>query len=187
MRLAAIMSRLPIVAGIGLSALFSVQGVAAGSTQQTEIQPPAISLEQVAAGQAAYRQSCALCHGGDLRGANAPALIGQDILGNYGSVGGLYDFIAASMPPQAPGGMSPADYAAVVAYLLSQNGACAGDHALMSSPVADRDLMLASLAGGCANSERSHEQEQPGAEEAAVIPQAYTWGKVLPSVTDDVQ
>ena len=82
--------------------------------------------------------------------------------------------------------MPPGDYAAVVAFVLAQNGACAGNHPLMSDPVADRDLSLVTLARSCMEGGEQNEEEQRATQEAAKVPQAYTWGTVLPSLSDDL-
>ncbi len=164
------------VVGAGLLAL----SLGAGGASSAETNSSSrLAHDQLAAGEAAYQRSCALCHGADLNGPNAPALTGPDILTAYNTVGGLQDYIAVSMPPQAPGKLQREDYAAIVAYVLSANGACVGDHPLLSEP-SDSLLNLTALAGKCSQA------AEPASGLAATrkIPQAYTWGKKLPSVTD---
>lgn len=95
--------------------------------------PPALFTQSDAArGRQVYEQNCAACHGADLRGTIGPALIGPS-LGSprtHTTVAIMFNVIAFEMPAGAPASLPQADYAAVMAYLLQQNGYPAGPHAL---------------------------------------------------------
>src|SRR4029079_19267863 len=100
--------------------LLSVAGlVAVGGTAlaQAGLSAP----EQAAAGQAAYAQNCAACHGSDMtNGQFAPPLKVADFLAKWGGqpVNKLLDYIHTSMPPANPGGLPDATYSAVAAFIL---------------------------------------------------------------------
>jgi mono/diheme cytochrome c family protein len=75
---------------------------------------------QVQAGESAYQQYCAHCHGAELRGS--PPLIGGDFPERYRTVWELYQFTRQSMPLDAPGSLSDRVYADAVAFILHANG-----------------------------------------------------------------
>ena len=82
------------------------------------------SPAQAAMGKTVFAKNCAACHGAELGGSGGvPPLKGPAFLANWKghTVGDLYAK-ARTMPPGAPGSLSDADYLAVVAYLLQQNG-----------------------------------------------------------------
>ena len=58
------------------------------------------------------------------------------------SAGDLYDTIATLMPEGDPGSLTPAQYAAVVAYLLQVNGYPAGESDLPTSLSALRAMEI---------------------------------------------
>ena len=102
---------------------------------------------QTDAGEAVYLTACASCHLTNFQGSGeAPALAGPDFLNSWGPqpVTELLELIAASMPPTAPGSLSDEEYAAVVAYLLSENGVEASETRLTLSSAGQ---ILAGLAG----------------------------------------
>jgi alcohol dehydrogenase (cytochrome c) len=88
---------------------------------------------QAQAGENAYAQQCAGCHGADFRGsADAPALQGQDFRNTWGpqAVNELFTRIVQTMPPTNPGALGEEGSLAVTAYLLQINGARAGQQAM---------------------------------------------------------
>lgn len=161
----------PLLAGI----LVSGPAVAAGFT-----------AEQAEAGQQAYNSQCAQCHGRQLEGPEAPGLAGQDVMQNWDSAGGLYDFISVAMPPSAPGQLGEETYLNIVAYIMKFNGAQPGDQPLTADPdllysvslAAETAAGAASMAAAAADAGGA-----PAADAAApatAVPQAFTWGKQLP-------
>jgi cytochrome c5 len=148
------------------------------------------TAEQAEAGEDAYNSQCAQCHGRQLEGPEAPGLAGQDVMGNWDTAGGLYDFISVAMPPSAPGQLGEETYVNIVAYIMHFNGAVAGDTPLTSdrdyevSLVAETSAGAASQAAaaldaGGAAADADAEAEAP-AEAANAVPQAFTWGQELP-------
>ncbi|MGC1387710.1 MAG: PQQ-binding-like beta-propeller repeat protein [Steroidobacteraceae bacterium] len=81
----------------------------AGARQDSAL----FTSEQAAEGKALYDSKCAACHGEALKGAAAPALAGVD-------------FAAAWGADDAAGTLRPAEYSAILAYILQQNGYPAG-------------------------------------------------------------
>jgi mono/diheme cytochrome c family protein len=89
---------------------------------------------QADAGRAAYADRCAVCHRADLGGReDAPQLAGSDFINGWRSrpIGELFDYVNG-MPPDGAR-LTPEQYLSLVAYLLEQNGATAGDRALTPS------------------------------------------------------
>ena len=90
---------------------------------------------QARRGQQVYDQDCALCHGPELQGGEAPggvpapSLAGSEFIVFWTelSVGSLFDRIKASMPQDAPGRLADEEHADVVAYMLEANSYPAGD------------------------------------------------------------
>ncbi len=94
--------------------------------------PPALyTAQQAGDGAQVYAQSCAMCHGADLKGGAGPAVIGQSFAapGANATIGGVFTIIAQQMPATQPGGLSQAEYDNVMAYILKENGYPAGSAA----------------------------------------------------------
>lgn len=83
-------------------------------------------------GRALYAERCASCHGAHGEGATAEDLIGaptpptaddpNKTIGAYWPFATtIFDFIARSMPPAAPGSLSADDTYAITAFLLAAN------------------------------------------------------------------
>ncbi len=138
------------------------------------------SEEQAKAGELAYASQCAACHGAKLLGPNAPALIGSDVMQTFDTVAGLYNYIAVAMPPQAPGRLDEDQYLEIVAFILKENGARAGTVPLRLDQARMRQLSLAAITHPKAGIKP--DDTAPSATPQDEVPQAYTWGKKLPSV-----
>ena len=117
---------------------FKVTGLAAAGLLLATVAamaatPPALYTQtQATAGAAVFAQSCAMCHGADLKGVAGPALIGPTFAapGNKYTVGSVFTEIAQQMPVSAPGTLSHDQYTDIMAYILSKNGYPAGTTAL---------------------------------------------------------
>lgn len=139
----------------------------------------AFTAEQASDGQTAYQQNCAQCHGANLEGTEAPGLKGQDVMGNWDTAAGLYDFISVAMPPAQPGQLGQDTYLNIVAYIMRENGASAGDQPLSGDPAKLAAISLVAetkdgAAAALANQETTIEAGDTN------VPQAFTWGKTLP-------
>lgn len=87
------------------------------------------SEDQAKRGDALYGEHCAACHGPDLSGGEiAPALSGGEFAANWNdlTLGDLFERIRISMPQGDPGGVSRAQKADILAFLLSGGGYPAG-------------------------------------------------------------
>jgi pyruvate/2-oxoglutarate dehydrogenase complex dihydrolipoamide acyltransferase (E2) component len=150
------------------------------------------TAEQAEAGEQAYNSNCAQCHGRQLEGPEAPGLAGQDVMQNWDSAGGLYDFISVAMPPSAPGQLGEDTYLNIVAYIMEFNGAAPGDEPMTADPdhlysislAAETAAGAASMAAAAADAGGAAPAAAPAADapaaEASAVPQAYTWGQQLP-------
>lgn len=148
------------------------------------------TAEQAAAGETAFNSNCAQCHGRQLEGPDAPGLAGQDVMQNWATAGGLFDFIHVAMPPTAPGQLGDETYLNIIAYIMKFNGAQPGDKPLTTDPDLLASISLpAETAAGAASIAAAQADaggapaaaaEAPAADVAAPVPQAFTWGKQLP-------
>ena len=122
------------------ASLLLVTAIFVGSTitqlggQQPQTGAGAVyTAAQAQAGQAAYAQQCAGCHGTDFRGSgDAPAVVGPDFSAKWGprATNELFTYLVQTMPPTNPGALGEEGTLNVTAYLLQINGAPAGPQAL---------------------------------------------------------
>jgi cytochrome c len=109
---------------------------------------------QAASGRQVYYRTCANCHGETLAGKVGPALTGrqfhQMVAAQKMTAPLLFNFIATKMPQSRPGSLSPEQAAAIMAFILKQNGYPPGDTPLTAdSPALGKvDLAAAHNAGG---------------------------------------
>ncbi|ODT66806.1 MAG: hypothetical protein ABS75_24765 [Pelagibacterium sp. SCN 63-23] len=87
--------------------------------------------EQADRGEKRYKENCSECHGDDLNGGllGGPPLRGVSFENKYAKgapAGLLYEVMSGTMPPNAPGRYSPANYADLMAFILKRNGFKAG-------------------------------------------------------------
>lgn len=156
--------------GFGLAAIAPAS--AAGFTE-----------EQAIAGKKAYDSNCAQCHGFKLEGPDAPGLVGKDIMANWDTAGGLYDFISVAMPPVAPGKLGEEAYLNIVSYIMSYNGAQPGDEPM----VYDEDKLAAiSLVDETAAGPAGDAIADAAPSGDTNVPQAFTWGTQLPGGPEPV-
>jgi mono/diheme cytochrome c family protein len=141
------------------------------------------TAEQAAAGKIAYDGNCGRCHGMNLEGVEAPGLAGPDVMQNWDTAEGLYDFISVAMPPAAPGQLGEDTYVNIVSYIMSFNGAQPGDKAMTSDPtlLASISLPAETAAGAPVAPPNVETDVTPSASTA--VPQAFTYGKPLPGGT----
>ena len=96
------------------------------------------SPEEALQGQTTYREHCTYCHGMFLDGddADGPALTGIRFLIQWDgrTVGDLVSQLTQTMPRGNAGALSAADYRALAAYILQENGMPAGTAPLPTDP-----------------------------------------------------
>ena len=112
-----------------------VDEAAAAAARPAAPSPARYLASQARAGESAYRDVCASCHRRDLSGGlDTPQLAGPAFRSMWGGrpVRELLGYVEAAMPPA---GRQPdeATLADIVAYILRQNGAGAGDAALSAA------------------------------------------------------
>jgi alcohol dehydrogenase (cytochrome c) len=98
-------------------------------------QPPAVfTAAQARQGKIFYAQACASCHGPDLEGASGPALTGADfqqsMMDQNRTAASLLAVVTQTMPYDAAGNLPDAQFADIVAYILSRAGYPAGSEEL---------------------------------------------------------
>ncbi len=111
--------------------------VPAGAQSGASVADGVFTAAQASRGEATFRRVCSACHDtGEFSGGRFRLTwVGQ-------SAGDLFDTIATLMPEGDPGSLTPAQYAAVVAYLLQVNGYPAGESDLPTSLSALRGMEI---------------------------------------------
>ncbi|MEO8134429.1 MAG: cytochrome c [Betaproteobacteria bacterium] len=104
------------------------------------------SAAQAARGEETYQQFCSACHGARLQGTPAAPLTGEAFRGRWEdgkhTLDDLYYIIRSLMPNNAPGSLSKAQYADVVAYILKVNSYPAGGEDLVPKAAAMKAVTL---------------------------------------------
>ena len=108
-----------------LRAAPSAEPRAATQSSPASVLDGVFTQAQASRGERTFSDVCAACHDtGEFSGGRFRiSWVGRP-------VGDLFDTISTLMPEADPGSLSPAEYAAIVAYLLQVNGYPAGDAAL---------------------------------------------------------
>lgn len=91
--------------------------------------------EQAQRGEAAYKKSCASCHGATLQGKGPAApLTGPDFISNWNgqTLDDLFEKIQTTMPADRPGALARSENADILAFILSSNQFGAGKAELPS-------------------------------------------------------
>jgi mono/diheme cytochrome c family protein len=112
--------------------------------QEAAVSSGAYTADQAKRGEAVYTMSCANCHLEDLSGGTSPPLQGTDFLNNWKgkTLGALFEQTRMTMPFDNPGGLTAAQYADVLAYVLSKNMFKAADKELPSDATALQQITL---------------------------------------------
>jgi outer membrane protein assembly factor BamB len=100
------------------------------------------TASQAAQGKQLFAQECATCHQSvNYTGANFAAKWGD------GTLGDVYQDMALAMPPANAGGLTPATYASIVAYFVSESGYPAGNEALPGDAAQLRGIAIGAARG----------------------------------------
>ncbi len=143
--------------GVAVLAVALVSGTVASTgvgplaAQEAEPVQASFTAAQVETGATVYAQACAACHLPSLRGAfEAPELAGPNFRATWGTrpVRDLLALTRETMPTDDPGELSDRQYAAVVAYLLRQNGVRSDGRPLTFSSEGRVAVAVADAAGG---------------------------------------
>jgi mono/diheme cytochrome c family protein len=110
-------------------------GQAAGKADEASILHGAYTAAQATRGEAKYRETCAACHAtSEFSGAAFQRKwAGQPIFA-------FFEHVRTSMPLDNPGGLSRAEYAAVLAYILKLNSYPEGPTELPTEDAALRQI-----------------------------------------------
>ena len=174
-----------------ISAYAVTLGLLCSALQFSPAAAEGFTAAQAEAGKKLFESNCAQCHGFKLEGPDAPGLVGADVMSNWSTAGGLYDFISVAMPPSAPGQLGDETYLNIISYIMSFNGIAPGDKPLTNDPdlLASVSLIQAPSAADAASVAAAALDAggapAAGATAAATpaatpVPQAFTWGKELP-------
>jgi polar amino acid transport system substrate-binding protein len=120
---------LTVTAAVAILALAAFGSGAHAAGSQAGSSGAYYTSAQAAGGGKAYAANCSQCHGAKLEGMSGPALKGPAMKGSQ-AVRDIYAVVSQQMPASAPGSLSPPTYAAIMAFLLQQNGHPAGKTAL---------------------------------------------------------
>jgi len=111
----------------------SVLAVALASVAALALEDGPFTADQARGGAASYAANCAGCHGARLQGAGeAPPLAGASFMAAWGNrtTEEFYNLIKTSMPYGNGNSLDAATYRSITAYVLTYNGAKAGNTAL---------------------------------------------------------
>jgi alcohol dehydrogenase (cytochrome c) len=95
----------------------------------------AFTSEQAEAGQASFTQSCAACHGADLRTLPNAPLQGNEFIAKWRtrSTNDLLAQLRTTMPPESPGSLGEDAYLGIMAFILQRNGNAPSDQRLLAA------------------------------------------------------
>ncbi len=131
-----------------LAASATVLAAAALLLSGAASRPPhggAFTRAQATSGEYVYVQYCLRCHGANLQGVDAGALMGPQFGASLTvakmSTPELYKFISGAMPLNAPGSLSEKQYLDVLAFILEKNGYPPGDAPLTKAALARVPLL----------------------------------------------
>jgi len=100
--------------------------------ERTTVWDGVFTTEQAKRGSALYGRRCMPCHGPELNGGDNGADDGISLTGGYWAtwrgqtVAELFRVVSTKMPRNAPGQLTPQEYADVISFLLEANSYPAG-------------------------------------------------------------
>ena len=113
---------------IGLIVFLGISSLSTAAAQERTVWDGVYTTAQSDRGRAAYRMSCASCHGESLAGDVAPALSGPFwSIWEGRTVAELFKVIRTTMPADGPESLKPQEYADIVTYLFNVNKFPAGE------------------------------------------------------------
>jgi len=133
-------------------ALSSFGGLVAQSP--TTRLPAVFAAADASRGKTVYARECAACHGGRLNDGTAVSLVGRAFLQKWShpllTLDDLFHTIQTTMPKNRGNALATADYIAVLAYLMDQNGYPAGAQSRLASQQQRMSVRLASTGDAAA-------------------------------------
>ena len=130
-----------VVAGIAVIAL-SHSAVAAFQAKPRSIWEGVYSEEQAKRAEPLYAEKCANCHGAELTGNDAPALVGAEFAANWNDLvlNDMFERIRLTMPADGPGTLSRAQVADIIALMLKHADVPTGKAELPSTAEALKEI-----------------------------------------------
>lgn len=126
--------RSSMMAVAALCALGLGGALAQDEAAETELTPLSFTSAQAIGGGANYQRACASCHGAQLEGTSAPGLSGANFSWRDRPVSEFHAYIQDLMPADAPGTLSDAQVATIIAFIAQGNGMTAGDEPMPTDP-----------------------------------------------------
>jgi quinoprotein glucose dehydrogenase len=115
-----------VVASIIVATIAAAGSTLAGQTPARSVADGVYTEAQATRGRMIYADRCAACHGEQATGDSvtmAPALVGETFTAAWKekTVGDLFSLVRDTMPQNEPGALTAAQYADVLAHILSIN------------------------------------------------------------------
>jgi len=114
--------RVAILAAVAAAIVLSAAPVPGNSAKAASSDAIPFTSAQATLGAKVYLQSCASCHGTNLHGISGPALVGKTSGIAQQSLVEVYEYVSQQMPQTAPGSLSKAQYASILAFIAQKNG-----------------------------------------------------------------
>ena len=111
-----------LLAGLAVGVALHTPSAAVGAQTRHPIADGVYTEEQARRGETVFTDTCAVCHGADLKGRDfVPTLTGSPFLESWKdkTAGDLFEKIRSTMPAVAPGTLTPEQSIDAVAYILS--------------------------------------------------------------------
>jgi mono/diheme cytochrome c family protein len=130
-----------LVAGVATIAL-SHSAVVAYQAKPRTVWDGVYSEDQAKRGAPLYAEKCANCHGSELTGNDAPALVGSEFSANWSdlSLNDLSERIRVTMPADSPGSLSRPQVADIIAVILHRAEMPAGKEELPTQAEALKEI-----------------------------------------------
>lgn len=132
--------------GAAIALIFSALPAFCALAADTDNSGGLFSKAQAERGEALYGQYCATCHGARLQGNPAAPLTGDAFRSRWEdgqhTLDDLFYIVRSLMPNNAPGSLTKAQYADVVAHILEVNGYPAGGAELLPDAAAMKAVTL---------------------------------------------
>ena len=133
-------------AGLAPVLVLALMMVALGeglTSSRVPVSSGVFTLEQAEVGREAYAESCARCHGADLSGGVGPRLAPFDRFAfRDAPLSRPFEIMRTEMPFDAPGSLGDEVYAAILAYVLHENGYVNGPEPLPADTEALNTFVL---------------------------------------------
>jgi mono/diheme cytochrome c family protein len=128
-------------AGIATTALIALGALALVPGKPSAGERALYTSAQAVTGAKYFAANCASCHGAHLQGISGPALKGVGSLPGQ-SIAQAYSYCSTQMPQDRPGALTPAQYTAIVAYILKERGHPAGSTPLTPAVAIKSDVTI---------------------------------------------